>query len=485
MNHDYAFIQKKSDAHFYPHIFIIGKIYSQTQKKLFGKGFGITLTLIEDGVMNWYASLNGMKQVGEQCLAIVRKNPALVHKFKKKFCQLAPRMLSIANEIGNKKIKKFSNPELWRLMDKYVKNYEKIYLWSEPIVLGLNDSLGSYLREYLTKISMDKTKIGQDYNILIAPIEASFVKKEEDQFLEFALKVAEKKITNIDPWIRKHAQKFGWIPYDYGVYIWDESYFKVILDRILLEGDIRKKIQENKNYLRELPNKQLEIERALKIDSYHKKLFNAIRDATFILDYKKEIFTKTHLQASKLLTEIANRLNINKILVQYHTPKELKRSLVHGVLIPRIKLESRFHYSLIKWQDEDVEFIEGPHGKVYLNKFLTKKESFNAKIDGVIASAGKYIGPVKVLKSASEIGKVNKGDIIVVAMTSPDYVAAMRLAGAIITDEGGVMCHAAIVSRELGIPCVVGTKNSTKILQDGEIVEVNANHNSVKILRKK
>ena len=65
-------------------------------------------------------------------------------------------------------------------------------------------------------------------------------------------------------------------------------------------------------------------------------------------------------------------------------------------------------------------------------------------------------------------------------MTRPELVPAMKKAAAIVTDEGGLTSHAAIVSRELGIPCVVGTKISTKIFKDGDLVEVNANHGSVR-----
>jgi pyruvate, water dikinase len=68
-------------------------------------------------------------------------------------------------------------------------------------------------------------------------------------------------------------------------------------------------------------------------------------------------------------------------------------------------------------------------------------------------------------------------------MTSPDYVIGMKKAGAIVTDEGGITCHAAIVARELQIPCVIGTKNATKLLKDGQLVEVNANHGWVKIIK--
>lgn len=93
-------------------------------------------------------------------------------------------------------------------------------------------------------------------------------------------------------------------------------------------------------------------------------------------------------------------------------------------------------------------------------------------LSGTSASPGIGTGPVKILKSPKEIGKVERGDILVAPMTSPDYVPAMKKSAAIITDEGGETSHAAIVSRELGIPCVVGTKEATKRLKDGMIVSV-------------
>ena len=68
-------------------------------------------------------------------------------------------------------------------------------------------------------------------------------------------------------------------------------------------------------------------------------------------------------------------------------------------------------------------------------------------------------------------------------MTSPDYVPAMKRAAAIVTDEGGLLSHAAIISRELGKPCIVGTKVATKVLKDGYLIEVNANDGTIKILQ--
>ncbi len=93
-------------------------------------------------------------------------------------------------------------------------------------------------------------------------------------------------------------------------------------------------------------------------------------------------------------------------------------------------------------------------------------------LTGSAASPGIGTGVVKILRSPKEIGKIDKGDVLVAPMTSPDYVPAMKKAAAIVTDEGGETSHAAIVSRELGIPCVVGTKEATKKLKDGMVVSV-------------
>jgi len=105
----------------------------------------------------------------------------------------------------------------------------------------------------------------------------------------------------------------------------------------------------------------------------------------------------------------------------------------------------------------------------------------NAKIllRGLGATTGASGGKVKIISGPKEIGKVESGDILVAKMTSPDYVPAMRKASAIITDEGGITSHAAIVSRELGIPCIVGAGNATEILKDGMVVTVDADHGIV------
>ena len=101
-------------------------------------------------------------------------------------------------------------------------------------------------------------------------------------------------------------------------------------------------------------------------------------------------------------------------------------------------------------------------------------------IKGLGAAPGLASGPVRVIRELSDATRLNAGDVLVTHMTAPDWVPLMRKAAAIVTDSGGMTCHAAIVSRELGIPCLVGTGDGTSLLRDGELVTVDATHSVVR-----
>jgi pyruvate,water dikinase len=100
-------------------------------------------------------------------------------------------------------------------------------------------------------------------------------------------------------------------------------------------------------------------------------------------------------------------------------------------------------------------------------------------LEGYGASPGVATGIVRVITNLNEIDKIQKGDVLVTEMTSPDYVPAMEKSTAIVTNAGGSTCHAAIVSRELGIPCIVGTKKATEVLKEGMKITVDATHGKV------
>jgi pyruvate,water dikinase len=100
-------------------------------------------------------------------------------------------------------------------------------------------------------------------------------------------------------------------------------------------------------------------------------------------------------------------------------------------------------------------------------------------VSGLGAAPGRVTGPVRVLRGPEEGDQLQAGEILVAAMTSPDWVPFLRRAGGLVTDGGGMTCHAAIVSRELRIPCIVGTRSATKVLRDGEVVTLDGKEGKV------
>lgn len=121
-----------------------------------------------------------------------------------------------------------------------------------------------------------------------------------------------------------------------------------------------------------------------------------------------------------------------------------------------------------------------------LAKHLTSKLTVKELV-GTIACRGLARGRVRIIPLSDNPGyylkKFKKGEILVSETTGPELMPAIRKAGAIVTDEGGLMSHAALVSREFKIPCIVGTKIATQILKDGDLVEVDGNNGTIKILK--
>ena len=118
--------------------------------------------------------------------------------------------------------------------------------------------------------------------------------------------------------------------------------------------------------------------------------------------------------------------------------------------------------------------------------FLEPELTQQGEIKGNIAFKGKAKGIVRLIDTLNWKTKTfNKGDVLVSINSNPTYMPLIRKAGALVTDEGGLMCHAAIVARELKIPCIIGTKVATKLLRDGDLVEVDANKGVVNLLEKR
>ncbi len=214
-----------------------------------------------------------------------------------------------------------------------------------------------------------------------------------------------------------------------------------------------------------------------------KKVFRYIRYITHLRDYRKDDFAMCQALIYALGEEIAARANLNGYLHYI-----LLRELVNGVSWLKSQREE------ILKREEGFEFIYGrgyfdvlSNGEISLDSIQTLLLDERQKdfLQGEGASSGKVRGRVRIVKNAHEDGpKLRDGEILVTGMTRPEFVPFLKKVAAIITDEGGITSHAAIVSRELSIPCIIGTKSATHILKDGDFVEVDADNGMVKIIKR-
>ena len=172
----------------------------------------------------------------------------------------------------------------------------------------------------------------------------------------------------------------------------------------------------------------------------------------------------------------------------------------HGDWAKKARVIQKFGSSA-KTLNEKVVFIDAVMQflrETYLGKIKVAKKtkvkratgkSKIKEIKGVVTSIGGRLksitGIARVILSENNFSKIKKGDILVTDETDASFLPAMIKAKAVITDFGGILCHAAIVSRELKIPCIVGTKIATQALKNGDKIEINIKNGSIKILNKK
>ncbi len=196
---------------------------------------------------------------------------------------------------------------------------------------------------------------------------------------------------------------------------------------------------------------------------------------------------KTAKQEQQLVRNLASDSQETNIWVQVPPPRQSEQKITDDEIIQLAKIGKQLegHYKFpqdIEWAKEDkrVYIVQTrPVTTIKDVSEVTPEIQAAVLLSGAPASPGIASGPVKIVPEASQIDKVKTGDVLVAEMTTPDFVPAMKRAVAIVTNRGGRTAHAAIISRELGIPCVVGAEGATTTLTDGQIITVDGSRGKV------
>lgn len=213
------------------------------------------------------------------------------------------------------------------------------------------------------------------------------------------------------------------------------------------------------------------------------KLFNFVKISLSLRDTRKESSFKGITVLSNAIREIFVRIGLDEEDIVNARGEDFENNLDkksnYGGIIAKRKKGAIIYFSRKKNFEEYGDYDKT---KEYIFKQIDKEVNSNV-LKGSSAFPGIVKGRAKVVLNQKGFAKFNKGEILVTSMTRPEFVPLMKKALAIITDEGGITCHAAIISRELKIPCIIGTKNATRLIKDDDLIEVDANHGVVKILK--
>ena len=210
----------------------------------------------------------------------------------------------------------------------------------------------------------------------------------------------------------------------------------------------------------------------------------AITPDKYVVSQKLEIIDIKPANKKIAITRDAGGKKVTvKLREEKSNQQVLKEYEIKKLAEIAIKLEK--HYQ----KPQDIEFaIEGEDIMIVQTRPITTIETRTegsaelkgeAILSGLAASPGIGVGKVKIIENSADLSKITQGDVLVTGMTNPDMVVAMQKSTAIVTDEGGLTAHAAIVSREMGIPCIVGTQEATTKLKEGEVITVDGTNGKV------
>ena len=457
-----------------------------------------------------YLPKKEFEDLSKEIVSKIIENPQFGIEDNNEVIKKSNNLIKIADEIEKMDYATSSNKQLAEFMNKYYESYEKTHIsgWVHnssdmPQMLFTNHLL-DLLRK---KIDFKKSllKVNEIFSKLTTPIEGSFAQKEYESLLNLfkiiksdikfekifedyeprniLIKIAK---TELSEKLKNHIKEFGWLGYCYLGPNWDEKYFVNILSSFVKQKEDPNKLLKKEIVKKEeLIKEQERIMNNLEFDDKTKKIFEVAKGFVLAKAYRKDAMYKFLSKMELLFKQIERNLHIPINDTRYCYPHEFEL-LLSGDQELILKLRERQKFSLCESTgkyEEDL-MLEGQEAKNHLSKLVFDKQENKSTsiLNGSCACPGRVKGIVKIVNLTKEIDKVNKGDILVSVMTTPDLVPAMKKAAAIVTDMGGLTCHAAIVSRELNIPCVVGTRIATKILKDGMFVEVDATHSNVKII---
>ncbi len=488
---------------------IAGLIYYQS--KTVGKKILRELVWVQKDYKNIgsYVLASELRRLIKKTIEVMIRDPELINNIHKKAYIDNKKYFNFAKSVLEINLSKLTNNELGKLHKKITDHQKISHAYSNITTWWLDsdgEDFSKFLLNKLARILKEKKsnfKLAETFSILTTPEKPSLAIKEEIESLKilkeinynkqvkriFLQKDVEKIKADLDKIniklkrkIIRHYKKWLWTPFTYIGPVYELDYYLQIWSGLLRQKfNINRRLDELINYSKDVEEQKRKIIRELQINQSNKKIFNIAADIIRLKAYRKNCLFHGMYVLDKILKEVARRLNLSIKQVRFMADWEMAPALKRGGF-PADILNERIKFSVYYQKDDKGIIYAGERAKKFLAKLNLEKEKIKKTnyLEGTSACSGKVSGRVKIVNLPEEMDKMNQGDIMVAHTTFPSLVPAMKKAAAIITDDGGITCHAAIVARELKTPCVVGVRIATKVLKDGDRVEVDAERGIVR-----
>lgn len=349
--------------------------------------------------------------------------------------------------------------------------YYQITFFEDPVMRLSQEMVNKYVKG-------DKLACQQLLDLITISYRLTEAEKEQDDFLRIAIRDKNRRKELVE----KHAKKYGWLSIRY--FIGDAWTAKDVLGR--LRGISKKEAEiqlRNKLVIRE-QNKKMISQTIAGFNIEDRRIIKQVRQLVFLRTQRVDFLNETAYHIRPLLNRIARELGVVYNDLLHLNIREIALALRGEInyleLIKRRKSNFIIYYDI-----GGREILSGLEVPRFLksHSFLKNKIRKAANFVGQVGYYGKTQGVVRLLKKNADVAKVKRGDIVVTNMTTLNYLPALEKAVAFVTDEGGITCHAAIIAREMKKPCIIGTKIATKVLHDGDYIEVDANNGVVTIMK--
>ena len=494
-----------------------------------GKAYKKVAAIFKDYHLWFYFDKQDAFEVGEHIVEKFQKNPKFMKEVNVEIEKWSDKLMSYCKKLPQDNLGKLSNKKLWEFYKKHEDIHTDYYRygWIPVAVDMFGNNLTEKGKEILKDIGVKKDKITEVLINLTEPVRSSLIKLEEDEMKEIASKVQannkqfelfrklfnkfkeedvklfglythspeyelkfEERVRDLIEQINSeiikdlegYYQKYFYSKFlfteEQGVYSF-EHYLKKLVRLVNNDSNIAKTIKEENEEIKEKIKQRNLLVKKLKLSDKNKSFFDEWGEFMVTKIYRRYAQIFALYSMVPVVEELGRRLGLSIKETKFMTTQEIKAALFKNQ-INKEEIKKRVEFSVFYTSKDNLEFYTGDKAKQIAKIIQAEKIEEVSELKGQCGARGHAKGKVKIVNVIEDMHKMKDGDILVSISTQPDLLPAMKKAAAFITDQGGVTSHAAIVAREMKTPCVIATKIATKVLKDGDIVEVDADKGIVR-----